>query len=397
MRILQLNATVNWGSTGKITEGIGNVAISQGLDSYIGYGRYKTPSSSHIIKVGTKLDIYTHYAKHKFLNKEGYGCKRATNGLIKRISEIKPDIIHLHNIHDHWLNYPILFSYLKSIDTPVVWTFHDCWAFTGGCAHFVEYGCLKWKTDCSDCPLKRLNSGRSSKNLSDKIESIKSLGDRIHLISVSHWLDSLVAESRLGEISHSVIYNGIDTDTFKPRDYSEIESKYNLKGKKVLLAVSNVWPESKGLKDFIELRKFLDSDFIIILVGLPKDLISKLPDGILGIERTSNINELCAFYTRADAVLSLSKAETFGLTLIEGQACGTPSIGYASTAINELINDENGLKVETSNIQQIAEAAKFVCETKQFSSAVLRNNVIQNYKSDNQLKKYLELYSSLLS
>ena len=144
LRILQLNVTANWGSTGKIAEGIGLAAMQRGWDSTIAYGRYMNPSQSHLIKVGNQIDVYAHYGKARFLDGEGLGSIGPTKKLIKRIDELSPDIIHLHNIHDHWLNYPLLFKFLASIRAPVVWTFHDCWALTGGCPHFENVNCFKW-------------------------------------------------------------------------------------------------------------------------------------------------------------------------------------------------------------------------------------------------------------
>ena len=148
-RLLQLNATANWGSTGKIAEGIGLAAIETGWESYIAYNRYMNPSKSRLIKVGNFKDVLIHYGRSKVLGQEGMGSKEATRQLIEKIRSIQPDIIQLHNIHDHWLNYPVLFEYLAKVDTPVVWTMHDCWAFTGGCCHFVASGCDRWKFDCS--------------------------------------------------------------------------------------------------------------------------------------------------------------------------------------------------------------------------------------------------------
>ena len=144
-KLLQLNVTANWGSTGKIAEGIGLAAMARGWESVIAYGRYMNPSQSQLIKVGNKLDVYSHYAKAKLFDGEGLGSRRATKALIRKIEILAPDVIHLHNIHDHWLNYPLLFEYLAKIDTPIVWTFHDCWAFTGGCTYSDIQACDKWK------------------------------------------------------------------------------------------------------------------------------------------------------------------------------------------------------------------------------------------------------------
>lgn len=398
MKLLQLNVTANWGSTGKIAEGIGQAAIQRGWESMIAYGRYMNPSQSQLIKVGNKFDVYTHYAKARFFDSEGLGSKQATKKLIHQIKQIAPDIIHLHNIHDHWLNYPLLFDFLAVINVPIVWTFHDCWAFTGGCPHFVQLNCDAWKTQCISCKIKRTFNDQTKRNFNKKIKYISALGAKITIVSVSNWLDSLVSESKLGHLSHTVIYNGIDTQMFAPRNTQDIDLKYSLQGKKVFLAVSSVWPDSKGLKDYVELSSMLPKDHLIILVGLSESKIREMPKGILGIPRTSNVEDLASLYTRADAVLSLSKAETFGLTLIEGLACGTPSIGYSATAIKELITPDIGVLVETGNIFQVADAIKSI-STKQkiFNASECRNIAISQFESRTQFNKYINLYEEILN
>lgn len=231
-KLLQLNATANWGSTGKIAEGIGQAAMARGWESYIAYGRSSNPSASQLIKVGETRDVYLHYAKNRLFDAEGLGSKRATKKLIEKIEKLNPDIIHLHNIHDHWLNYPILFEYLASIDTPIVWTFHDCWAFTGGCYHFVEQNCYQWQSKCEKCPFPKKFLRREAKNFLRKTSAIQNLKNRLLIVTVSSWLNDLVSESQLKDLRHDFIYNGVDTSIFKPRDFTDIINEYNLKGKK---------------------------------------------------------------------------------------------------------------------------------------------------------------------
>lgn len=396
-KLLQLNVTANWGSTGKIAEGIGLAAMARGWESVIAYGRYMNPSQSQLIKVGNKLDVYSHYAKAKLFDGEGLGSRLATKALIRKIEILAPDVIHLHNIHDHWLNYPLLFEYLAKIDTPIVWTFHDCWPFTGGCTHFVHSACNAWKTECVTCKAKRTFNEHTKRNFNQKLRHISDISTNITIVSVSNWLDSLVTVSKLGDLSHTVIYNGIDTKKFAPTDTNRVDSKYSLYDKKVFLAVSSVWPESKGLKDYIELSSLLPNDYVIVLVGLSPNKIREMPHGILGIPRTNSVEELAALYTRADAVLSLSQAETFGLTLVEGLACGTPSVGYSATAIKEIILPNTGILVAPGNILQVADAVKSIA-TKQkiFDASECRNTAISQFESRTQFNKYIDLYDKLL-
>lgn len=397
MKLLQLNVTANWGSTGKIAEGIGLCAMDRGWESAIAYGRMMNPSKSQLIKVGTRADVYAHYARNKILDGEGLGSRRATLRFIKQIEAYAPDIIHLHNLHDHWINYPVLLDFLKSSNSRVVWTFHDCWPFTGGCCHFVHLPCNNWRNNCSECSVRRTVWHNQVANYKLKTKLIKELGDNLTIISVSRWLDSLVAETQFSDMDHRFIYNGVDTSLFYPRNTDSVDRKYSLCGKRVLLGVSSAWPGYKGLKDYIALRRHLPEDFVIILVGVTASQIKSLPAGIIGIPRTNNVDELAALYSRVDAVLSLSKAETFGLTLVEGRACGTPSIGYADTAIKELLTPDVGIAVSPGNIDGLVRAAIDIADGSiKFDPVHCRETVKEHFDQHKQYNKYIDLYEEIL-
>lgn len=394
--LLQLNVTANWGSTGKIAENIGKVAQKRGWNSHIAFGRSFNPSKSNLFNMGNRWETYYHYGLYKFFDSEGFGSKKATKKLFPFIDKLQPDIIHLHNLHDHWINFPLLFEYLRGIEIPIIWTFHDCWGFTGGCGYFIEQNCYNWAIGCGNCIKRKNQLDRSRYNLSLKKKLIENLDDRLTIVSVSHWLDDLISQSTLNVPNHKVIYNGVDTEIFKIKNHLNVDEKYYFKDKFVILGVSNIWASHKGLNDFHKLRNLLDDHFIIVLVGLNKSQIKDLPNGIIGLERTSNQRELIDLYNRANVVMSLSKAETFGMTLIEGQACGTPSIGYATTAINEVISDKTGIKVEPGNVNEVAMAVNNIKLNNPFSPSDIRNQVISKFDAQSQFDKYVNLYQDLI-
>lgn len=394
LRLLQLNVTANWGSTGKIAEGIGKAAIKSGWESYIAYGRDMNPSESNLIKVGNRFDVYAHYARNRFLDGEGLGSKRATRRLITQIDDIAPDIIHLHNIHDHWLNYPILFDYLVTIDIPVVWTFHDCWAFTGGCPYFEKINCTQWREECHHCHLKKNLIDKSNRNHLLKTNLINRVADSLTIVSVSEWLNNLVSQSQLNPNRQVVIYNGVDVERFIPStSYLDIY----FKNKKIILGVANVWSQNKGLLSFIELRKKLNDDYLIVLVGLDKKMIKELPHGIIGLHRTQNIKELVQLYSRADVYVSLSIEETFGMTLAESLACGTPIIAYDVTALPEVISSDTGILVKKNNLNEVVNAINEICISDNFRWEACRERAVTHFNQDIQFGKYIELYNQLLS
>ncbi len=399
--ILQINSVVNSGSTGRIAEEIGQTAIAAGWESYIAYGRKERPSSSKLIKIGNDKNIKLHGLQTRLFDRHGLGSKDATTAFIRKVEDIQPDIVHLHNIHGYYINMEVLFHYLKKVNIPVVWTFHDCWPITGHCSHFTFVGCEKWKTQCYNCPQKTGYPAsylidRSKKNFILKKELFNSLSN-LTLVPVSQWLSGILKESFLQNYSIKVINNGVNTEVFRPSEVSDFRNKHGLIDKFVLIGVATSWGERKGLNDFIELSKLLDSDFQIVLVGLTKKQIDQLPDNILGIERTESVDALADIYATSDAFINPTYEDTFPTTNLESQACGTPVITYKTGGSPEAIDESTGIVVEQGNINKLVEAINLIKENgKQYYSDACVNRAQRLYKKEDRYKEYIDLYESLL-
>ena len=401
MKLLQINVDATNGSNGGIARDIGSLIIRNGGESYIAYGRNAVPGESIQFKISNKLDVYSHGIESRIFDNHGLSSRLTTSQFIKKIDKIEPDIIHLHNIHGYFLNYKILFEYLKKINIPVVWTLHDCWAFTGHCAHFVHANCEKWKIGCYSCPRKKaypssLLLDRSKQNYKLKEELFNSLND-LTIVTVSYWLESLVKESFLKNNKIFTILNGVDINIFKYTENKSIREKYKIGNKFLLIGVAANWTPQKGLNDYIELSKKISDDSVILLVGLSKDKISDLPKNIIGIERTSDISELLSLYSEADIVLNLSYAETFGMTTIEGMACGTPSIVYNKTASPGLIIGDVGYVVEAGNMEQLLLTINKIKQRgKKYYFEKCRESVLENFNKEINYNAYINLYKQIL-
>lgn len=392
-KLLQINECLNF-STGKIAQQIAGLAIESGWGSWMAYSSREpaVPSFSHIIKVGGFLNPYIHYAENRLFDKEGLSSRWATRELVKQIQEIKPDIVQLHNIHDHWLNYRILFEYLNSTDIKVVWTFHDCWAFTGHCFHFVTKDCQMWKTECHDCPLQREYPktllDRSRKNFELKKRLFTS-NPNLTIVGCSNWMADLVHMSFLKDKRIEVIHNGIDLNVFKPS-----ESKPN-DGTFRVLAVSNVWNKEKGYYDILKLREHLPTDFEIIIVGLTADQLKELPKGIKGIQRTQNVQEMVDLYSSSNVLINPTYADTFPTINIEALACGTPVITYKTGGSPEIIDEKTGVVVEQGNLEALTHAITSLRE-KPLDSEECRKRAETLFNKEERFKDYINLYEKLL-
>lgn len=397
--LLQINVTANWGSTGKIAEQIGLSAMSHGWKSYIAYGRMLNPSKNHLIKIGSTFDVYEHYLENRLFDNEGLASRRSTKKFLEILDEIKPDVVHLHNIHDHYINYRLLFNFLAEREVPVVWTQHDCWAFTGGCCYYSMICCDKWQNSCKSCAISR-SFLRDRTNYQFNLKKhVFSQIKNLTLVPVSEWLEGELRKSFLKEKKIRTILNGVDINVFKPSPSPSpyIRKKYGIGCERFLIAVASVWSSRKGLDDYIKLAKYLSDDIKLVLVGLSMKQAKNLGSNIITVPRTQDALELAQLYSEASIVLNLSYEETFGMTTVEGYACGTPSIVYNCTASPELVTKETGILVSAGNIEGVCDAIKDLLKKDQAKlKEACRKLAVEKYNKDICFEKYVGLYDSLI-
>ena len=403
-KILQINTVINSGSTGRITEEIGQIAMASHWESYIAYGREENrPSKSHKIRIGNDYDMYLHGIQTRILDNHSLGLssRSATKKLVKKIKEIKPDIIHLQNLHGYYINVDVLFNFLKTANIPVVWTLHDCWGFTGHCSFFELIGCEKWKIQCHECPQTRKYPAsfvfdRSKENYIQKKE-LFNYPANLTLVPVSNWLAKLLRESFLKTYPIQVIHNGIDTAAFKPCAEEDMRIKLKLENKFVLLGVASEWSARKGLKDFIKLSGILGDEYHIILVGLGKDQIASLPQNVIGIERTESIEELAALYGMSDIFLNPTYSDNFPTTNLEALACGTPVITYNTGGSPEAIDAETGIVVPQGDFESLVSAINTIrLKGKDHYRSACVDRARNFYRKEDRFKEYINLYDRIL-
>ena len=394
MKVLQINTFGNL-STGKIAVDIYRTLRAHGCEGAVAFARNEVPGDVPSFKIGNPLSVYTDGVFTRLTDKAGHYSKGATEKLIKQIKEYDPDIIHLHNLHGYYINVPMLFDYLKDAGKPVVWTLHDCWAYTGHCCYYSMAGCEKWKTHgCSKCPQKKaypasIFKDNSSKNFSEKNQMFHSVKN-LHLVCVSKWLDNELKASFLKDIPSIVIYNGIDTSVFKPSS-GNFRIKYNVGDKRIVLGVASTWDTRKGLADFIELSKILDERYNIVLVGLNDKQKASLPDNMIGIGRTDGPKELAEIYSASNVLFNASVEETFGLPNVESLACGTPVVAYNCTGIPETMTENDGYIVEPHDLKNVALKIGEICDAgKRIEVSSFR------FPKDKTYEAYMKLYEELV-
>ena len=395
MKVVQINSVCGIGSTGRIATDIHHTLTENSYKSYVAYGRGLSKNFNNTIRIGSNYDNYLHVGLTRIFDKHGFGSVKATKAFIKNLEEINPDIIHLHNIHGYYINIEMLFNYLKKSNKRVIWTLHDCWAFTGHCSHFEFVGCNKWKLGCFDCPEKKeyptsLFMDNSKINFLKKKEIFTGVKD-LTIITPSKWLANLVKQSFLGEYPIKVIHNGINLDIFKPATNNDFREKHNLLNKFMILGVANVWNQKKGLNHFIELSNYLEEDEVIVLVGLTKRQIKELPKQIIGIASTDSTKVLAEIYSTADVFVNPTLEDNFPTTNIEALACGTPVFTFNSGGSCESLDKECGRIIVPKNTRGIKDCLKTYRTYKSINSINCINRA-KRYNMNNQYKEYLKLY-----
>lgn len=400
MNIVEIN-TCNYGSTGKIMLQIAQTARDRHHNVWVAYHNHRLNRIKEVensILIGNKPTFFLHTKLNLYTGLNGCGSVFSTLKFLRIIKKLRPDLIQLHNLHNCYINLPLLFRFIKKNKIPVVWTLHDCWSFTGQCAHFDMIKCRKWKEGCHNCEQIHLYPA----SYVDKTETMWKLKkkwfcgvENMTLVTPSEWMAERAKESFMGGYPVQVINNGIDLSIFTKKQ-NNFREKYNIpKDKKILLGVSFGWGIKKGLDVFVSLAERLDSDkYQIVLVGTNEETDKQLPANIISIHKTNNQSELAEIYSAADIFVNPTREEALGLVNIEANACGTPVVTFRSGGSPECICAESGSIVERDDIDAMEKEIVRICEENPFSKDDCRKQAIK-FDMNIKFKEYADLYERI--
>ncbi len=392
MKIVQINAVCGSGSTGKICAAVSDILSAKGIENYILYG---SGSSSHPAGVKYASVGKAASAAARLSGNWGFEGRAATEKLLAQLDRIQPDVVHLHNLHQHGCHLGMLFDWLRRHQTKVFWTFHDCWAFTGYCTYFDSCDCSKWQTRCTDCPQRRTYSqffDRSARWFDLK----KALFEQteITVVTPSQWLKNVFLQSPMsGGHPVRVINNGIDLGVFSPAE-EDVLREYHDQGKYIVLGVAAGWEDRKGLRDFLSLSERLDDRFLIVLAG---DTKTELPskDNMLAVGRTDTAVALARLYSAADVFVNPTREDNFPTVNIEALACGTPVLTYPTGGSPEIIDATCGNVVPRGDVQALAAEIERVCVNQPYAAEACVHRAAR-YDQHKKFQEYVSLYKSLL-
>lgn len=388
MRIASINTIAKLSNApARIMLSISDAIKKNEGECIIAYGRGATYASNSI-KYGSIFDTITHTIKSRITDSEGLHSYKATTKLIQQLESFNPNVIHLHNIHGHHVNYQLLMHWLKDSGIPVVWTMHDCWAYTGHCCHYTANKCNNWKKGCNNCKYSysypRSLFSQSKRNFELKQELFTSLPN-LTIVAVSNWLANELKQSFLKQFPIIVISNGIDTETFKPIPHAP---KENFR----ILGVASHWGENKNIEFFNHLANKIAPNEEITIVGklsLKKKLNLHRKINYIGTIDTPE--KLAEIYSSADVFINPSREETFGMTTAEAMACDTPVIVNNATALPEVITPETGYAIDLDDIDAVYNILQHI-KNNPNRFANCRQHIINNYSLNHMTSQYLKLY-----
>ena len=399
MKVIEIN-TVLRGSTGHIMQNIAKICNKNNIQCYMAVpkGRHnKKINNDNIIYIGNRFSEDLHLLLGRLTGFQGCFSYFSTKQFLKKIKKIKPDIIHLHNLHNCYINLPLLFEYIKKNNIKVVWTLHDCWSFTGKCPHFQISKCNKWKKDgCNHCPQYK-NYPQMYFDNSKKMYNLKKkwfLGVKnLTLVTPSKWLLNLTKQSFLKPYPIKVINNGVDLNIFKPVK-NNFREQYNIQNKYILLGVAFPWSKRKGLDVFCELSKRLENKYQIVIVGTNDNIDKLLPNNIIAIHKTNNQQELAKIYSAADLFINPTKEENYPTVNMESIACGTPVLTFDTGGSKEMLDNTCGDYVDCNDIDSLIKKIKEICETKKYSTKACQKKS-KEYNMNDRFEEYIKLYKNL--
>lgn len=402
MRILQINAVYGQGSTGTIVRDIEHLCFESGIECYVASPDPKVREAKHGYVIGNTLDHKLHALLSRIHGKQAYFSHIPTRNLLMWMDEIKPDIVHLHNLHSNYIHLTMLLQYLAEKDIRTIITLHDCWFYTGGCFHYTADGCKGWLDNCGVCPNGKgdpigILGKHTSRTLADRKKYLLAI-PRLIVTGVSDWISGEARRTFLSKSNIVTVHNGVNMQIFKPTK-SDFRKRLGLEGKYVILGPASKWllPVNKGvLTDF---TKLMQSDEILLLFGVcseaQKEYISSLGlgDKIVSYGFTRDRKELAQLYTMADVFANTTREDSLSLVNVEAQACGTPVVTFDQTGPKETVDGVCSLHVQTGNAVAMYNAvSKARANTTEDTSDGCRRFIEDVFEVKDNYNKFISIY-----
>lgn len=262
------------------------------------------------------------------------------------------DVLHLHNLHGYYLNYPKLLATWQ--ERPVIWTWHDMWGATGRCG--FSGSCDRWQTGCFNCSDKAIYPAAWLDHASHEFRQRKNLFlklSNLWIASPSDWLRDIAVASGFNPARIKTIPNPVDANKFRLIPKHAARQSLGLPENKftALFVASDCGDSRKGYRDFA--AAVADNENHAIAVGKQPQPASESIHHIGAIQDQKLIN---LYYAAADVMVIPSYSDNYPNTVIESMMSGTPVIGYAEGGIPSQLNVPFSKLVDKGDIKGLRNA-----------------------------------------
>ena len=306
-------------------------------------------------------------------------------------------------IHLHWINGGFVsMRHLHKVDKPIVWTLRDMWPMTGGCHIAYALNCCRYIESCGRCP--QLNSN-SKHDLSRLVLSSKRklLPDSIKVVGISNWISEQAKESSLFK-SHDVrtIFNNIDTRVFSPVEKAVARAILGIQTDKkiILVGAHTLSIFYKDFDKFLEAARSLDKDkyHLCVFGNVNHQLITDLGFSFNSFGYLHDTITLRLVYSAADLFVAPSLMESFGKTMAEAMACGTPVVCFDATGPRDIVDHKtNGYRAIPFEAEDLAAGIEWVCRNQHSLNLAqsARNKIVDTFDCGIIAEQYIQLYRTI--
>jgi glycosyltransferase involved in cell wall biosynthesis len=312
------------------------------------------------------------------------------------------DVVNLHWVSD-LLHYGTLPRLTESV--PVVWTFHDMNAFTGGC-HYSG-SCRRFESSCGCCPLLQLAPGpddATHRTFERKRRVLLRVDPaRLTVVCPSLWLAREAERSPLfRDFPLRVIPSGIDSEEYQPVAREEARRRFGLPAaaRIALFVAESVDDRRKGFRQLLQAVAELRDIPGLLLVTIGGGDVAALGDpAFRHLGPLNGAAALRAAYSAADVFAIPSLQDNFPNTVLEAMACATPVVGFQAGGIGEAVIDgRTGLLAQAAEGLALAPLLRRVLEDAALRAALAgeaRAQVERAYTIGLQARRYADLYAEM--
>lgn len=305
---------------------------------------------------------------------------------LNKINNSNSDLINLHWIGNEMLST----NQITKITKPVIWTLHDMWPYTS-VENYIDFNEFVEKYVKNK---KNINF-ISNFFLKKKIKNFKNIKA---VICTSNWQKKLCEQSEIFNNAKKVLIPlPIDFEIWKPIEKITARNLLKIPENANVIYFNLSHPYAKKRKGFDFIINFLeetDLKNIFFISANCESIKIKNPNIThINFNELKNLKDRISIYSASDIVVSPSRLESFGQTVLEAQACGIPVVTFKNTGSEDIIKHlETGYCCDYLNKKDFIKGIEW-CLKQNFDKEIIINyskNKFSNHVIREQYKIFFK-------